>query len=165
MIMKTVTPPPLADVVAGLGDPNAQIQARYVISLDGNEVTDSVTGLIWRRCAEGMKITTNGCSGTATAYSSDQAQSWAKNEALTSGKPWRLPTLKELSSIVDSNRCNPAIDTDAFPETPGSPFWSAPPAAGESSYAWGVNFDYGYVDYGSEHNSAGYRVRLVRSGE
>jgi hypothetical protein len=165
MIMKTVTPLPLADVVAELGDPDAQTQARYVISTDGNEVTDSTTGLIWRRCAEGMKISTNGCSGSATAYSSDQAQSWAKNEALTSGKPWRLPSLKELSSIVDKSRCNPAIDTVAFPGTPGSPFWSAPPAAGESSYAWGVNFDYGYVDYGSEHNSAGYRVRLVRSGE
>jgi hypothetical protein len=114
MIMKTVTPLPLADVVAELGDPDAQTQARYVISTDGNEVTDSTTGLIWRRCAEGMKISTNGCSGSATAYSSDQAQSWAKNEALTSGKPWRLPSLKELSSIVDKSRCNPAIDTVAF---------------------------------------------------
>lgn len=164
-IMKTVTPLPLVDAVAVLGDPDAQTQPRYVISTDGNEVTDSTTGLIWRRCAEGMKIITNGCSGSATAYSSDQAQSWAKNEVLTSGKPWRLPTLKELSSIVDQSCCNPAIDTVAFPGTPGSPFWSAPPAAGESSFAWGVNFDYGYVDYGSEHNSAGYRVRLVRSGE
>ena len=163
--METVTPLLRADIVPELDDPEAQAQARYVISTDGNEVTDSVTSLIWRRCAEGMKITDNGCSGSATAYSSDQAQSWAKNEASTSGKPWRLPSLKELSNIVDSNRCNPAIDTDAFPGTPGSPFWSAPPAAGESSYAWGVNFDYGYVDYGSEHNSAGYRVRLVRSDE
>ncbi|CAH1092268.1 Lcl C-terminal domain-containing protein [Candidatus Nitrotoga sp. 1052] len=163
--MKTVTSLPPADAVAELGDPGAQTQARYVISTDGNEVTDNTTGLIWRRCAEGMKIITDGCSGNATAFSSDQAQSWAKNEALTSGKPWRLPSLKELSSIVDPSRCNPAIDTDAFPGTPGSPFWSAPPVAGEPSYAWGVNFDYGYVDYGSEHNSAGYRVRLVRSGE
>jgi len=164
MIMKNDTPKPLADRLAELGDPDAQTQARYVISADGNEVTDSTTGLIWRRCAEGMKIIANDCSGVASPYSSDQAQSWAKNEVLTSGKPWRLPSLKELSGIVDPSRCNPAIDTDAFPGTPGSPFWSAPPAAGESSYAWGVNFDYGYVDYGSEHNSAGYRVRLVRSG-
>ncbi|MEO6423687.1 MAG: DUF1566 domain-containing protein [Candidatus Nitrotoga sp.] len=161
--MKTVTPP--ANGVAESGDPEALTQTRYIISTDGNEVTDSNTGLIWRRCAEGMKFITNSCSGMATAFSSDQAQSWAKNEALTSGKPWRLPSLKELSSIVDSCRCNPAIDTAAFPGTPGSPFWSAPPAEGEPSYAWGVNFDYGYVDYGSEHNSAGYRVRLVRSGE
>lgn len=163
--MKTVTPLPLADVVAEPGDQDAQTRARYVISTDGNEVTDNTTGLIWRRCAEGMKIITNDCSGSATPYSSDQAQSWAKNEAFTSGKSWRLPSLQELSSIVDKSRCNPAIDIAAFPGTPGSPFWSAPPAAGESSFAWGVNFDYGYVDYGSEHNSAGYRVRLVRSGE
>jgi len=165
MNMETVSPLPPAGLVAELNDPDAQTQARYVISTDGNEVTDSTTGLIWRRYAEGMKIIANSCSGTATAFSSDQAQSWAKNEALTSGKPWRLPSLKELSSIVDPSRCNPAIDTVAFPGTPGSPFWSAPPAAGEPSFAWGVNFDYGYVDYGSEHNSAGYRVRLVRSGE
>ena len=163
--MKTVTPLPLADGVASLDNPSTPTQSRYVISPDGNEVTDSTTGLIWRRCAEGIKIINNDCSGNATAFNSDQAQSWAKNEALTSGKPWRLPSLKELSGIVDPSCCNPAIDTVAFPGTPGSPFWSAPPAAGESSYAWGVNFDYGYVDYGSEHNSAGYRVRLVRSSE
>lgn len=145
--------------------PLANIQTRYVISTDGNEVTDNTTGLIWRRYAEGIKITANSYSGNATAFSMDQAQGWAHKEASTTGKPWRLPSLKELLSIVDSSRCNPAIDMDAFPGTPGSPFWSAPPAADEPAYAWGVNFDYGYVDYGSEHNSAGYRVRLVRSGD
>ncbi|MBK8571005.1 MAG: hypothetical protein IPN81_14355 [Nitrosomonadales bacterium] len=40
----------------------------------------SVAGLIWRRCAEGMKITANGYSGTATAYSSDQAQAGLKTK-------------------------------------------------------------------------------------
>ena len=67
----------------------AQTQTRYTISIDGNEVTDSTTGLIWRRCAEGMKMTADGCSGAATAFSSDQAQGWTKNEISTSGKPWR----------------------------------------------------------------------------
>ncbi|MDW7534818.1 MAG: DUF1566 domain-containing protein [Candidatus Nitrotoga sp.] len=143
----------------------AQAQARYVVSMDGNEVADTTTGLIWRRCAEGMKMTADGCSGAATAFSSDQAQGWTKNEVSTSGKPWRLPSLKELLSIVDSSCCNPAIDAAAFPGTPSSPFWSALPAAGEPSHAWGVNFDYGYVDYGSEHTSAGYRIRLVRPGD
>ena len=54
--MKTVTPLPLADGVASLDNPNTPTQSRYVISTDGNEVTDNTTGLIWRRCAEGMKI-------------------------------------------------------------------------------------------------------------
>lgn len=164
--MTNVTTQPLEDIVPEPESSSCSpIQTRYVISTDGNEITDNTTGLIWRRCAEGMKFTANGCSGNATAFSMDQAQGWAKKEALATGKPWRLPSLKELQSIVDSNRCNPAIDEDAFPGTPGSPFWSAPPAGDEPTYAWGVNFDYGYIDYGSEHNSAGYRVRLVRDNE
>lgn len=160
--MSTITPQS-PDVSTESGD--VQTQARFVISEDGSEVTDNTTGLIWRRNVEGMKITANGYSGSPTAFSSDQALGWTKNEASNSGKPWRLPRLQELLSIVDKSRCNPAIDTDIFPGTPGSPFWSAPPEAGEPTYAWGVNFDYGYIDYGSEHNSAGYRVRLVRSGD
>lgn len=164
--MSTVTPQsPDASTESGDENTQPQTQARFVISEDGNEVTDNTTGLIWRRNVEGMKITANGCSGSATAFNSDQASGWANNEASNSGKPWRLPRLQELLSIVDKSRCNPAIDTDIFPGTPGSPFWSAPPIAGEPAYAWGVNFDYGFVDYGSEHNSAGYRVRLVRSSE
>lgn len=162
-IMTHIFVNPSEEITLGSDNSSAATQTRYIISADGSEVTDNTTGLIWRRCAEGMTITTNDCSGTATAFSMDQALGWAKKEAQITGKPWRLPSLKELQSIVDSNRCNPAIDTDAFPGTPGSPFWSAPPATDEPAYAWGVNFDYGYVDYGSEHNSAGYRVRLVRS--
>jgi hypothetical protein len=32
----------------------AQAQARYSYSTDGSVVTDSKTGLIWRRCSEGQ---------------------------------------------------------------------------------------------------------------
>ncbi|MBK8570998.1 MAG: hypothetical protein IPN81_14285 [Nitrosomonadales bacterium] len=88
---------PLADAVAEPGDLNGQTQGRYVISTDGNEVTDSVTGLIWRGCTEGMKIAANGYSGTATAYSSDQAQAGLKTKPSPVVNLGVSPSLKELA--------------------------------------------------------------------
>ena len=38
---------------------------------------------------------------------------------------WRLPTIKELSYIVDSGSYNPAIDTAYFPDTAASYYWSS----------------------------------------
>ena len=38
---------------------------RYSYSADGSEVTDSKTGLVWRRCAEGMSWSSGACTGTA----------------------------------------------------------------------------------------------------
>jgi hypothetical protein len=125
----------------------------------GDEITDSKTGLIWKRCAEGMawSSASSTCTGTATTYTLEQALAHAKTLA---GAGWRLPNVKELSSIVDDSRVRPAINTLAFPETPFNWFWSASPNAGDSSNAWNVNFSSGSVLNNNRSNSS--RVRLVR---
>ena len=56
-----------------------------------------------------------------------------------------------------------AIDPTFFPNTPPSNVWSGSPSAGNSSYAWLVDFDHGNAGYGSR--SYGGRVRLVRAGQ
>ena len=59
---------------------------------------------------------------------------------------WRLPTTKELYSLVDLSRIEPAIDTAAFPDFPKSGwFWTSDLYAGGASYAWGVGFSSGHV--------------------
>jgi hypothetical protein len=72
---------------------------------------------------------------------------------------WRLPTLKELQSIVDGSARPPKIDHSAFPDTPANGyFWTATGAGPHA--AWYVYFSNGkpYVnDIGY-----GYRVRCVR---
>lgn len=135
----------------------------FAISIDGTEVTDQKTGLVWRRCSEGMSWNGSTCAGTASAFTHEAALQYAATQASSTGVAWRLPNVKELASIVDRSRNNPAIDPTAFPAAPVSSFWSASPAAGISVYAWYVNFYSGNV-YGYWRIYGGYSVRLVRNG-
>lgn len=140
-----------------------QTQPRYTVSADGQEVADSQTGLIWRRCAEGMAFSGGTCTGTALTLISEAAFQHAAAQASSTGTAWRLPNVKELSSIADKSRSNPAIDSAAFPATPANLFFrSASPVVDASSSAWSVNFYDGYTPGGGSRSNAGY-VRLVRS--
>ena len=143
---------------AGLG----QAVERFVVSADGQEVTDTRTGLIWRRCAEGMAFKGNTCTGNPTAYSHEAALQRATREATRTGLDWRLPNVKELSSLVDRSRSGPAIDSKAFPATPSEWFWSSSPYVGNASSAWFVYFGDGNV--GSNYRGSYLAVRLVRGG-
>jgi Protein of unknown function (DUF1566) len=125
----------------------------------GDEITDSKTGLIWKRCPEGMAWAVNTCTGTAARYTHEQALARATAQAGTAG--WRLPNVKELSSIVDISRKGPAIDTAAFPATPSSWFWTSSPYVGNQNFTWDVHFNIGAVVY-SNYRGYTYHVRLVR---
>jgi hypothetical protein len=76
------------------------------------------------------------------------------------GTGWRLPTIKELQTIVDDSQTNPSIDTTAFPSTPADWFWSSSPLAGSSSVAWGVSFNDGVTANGDVSDTS--LVRCVR---
>ena len=133
---------------------------RFRYSNDGSEVTDNTTGLVWRRCAEGMTWSGGTCTGSASTYNHEGALQRAQTQTI-----WRLPNVKELSSVVDRSRIYPAIDPTAFPNTPsGTPFWTSSPIVGYSGNAWYVAFDYGGVgnlnlSYDRSYN---FHVRLVR---
>lgn len=132
-------------------------------SFNGGEVTDKRTGLIWRRCAEGMVYRGGTCKGTASTFTHEQALQHAKSEASRVGKAWRVPEKDELTSIMDKSYSNPMIDPTAFPATPVEAFWSASPYVGDSGNAWFVKFGDGYAAY----DNRGYDsyVRLVRAGQ
>lgn len=83
-----------------------------------------------------------------------RSQSDAMNACATltlEGKTWRLPTVKELLTLVDEQPHSEyrldgtgvavlAIDGRAFPDTPDLEFWSSSYAAGK---AWSVDFSSG----------------------
>lgn len=153
--MPTVLPA-LVLLVCLAGTGAVYAQSRYSYSPDGAEVIDTKTGLVWQRCALGQSWSVSTCTGTASTYTHEQALVTAQN----AGDTWRLPNVKELASIVDSSRFNPAIDPTAFPATPGSWFWSSTPYVGNASGAWGIDFGKGFVDYTIRSWTG--RVRLVR---
>ncbi|MEA3291353.1 MAG: DUF1566 domain-containing protein [Pseudomonadota bacterium] len=125
-------------------------------------VTDDKTGLMWAQCAEGLSG--SGCPpGSATTHTWQAALDLAAASTHANYTDWRLPNLKELTSIVEISCNNPAINATIFPNTPGSHFWSASPYANDSGNAWGIYFGNGYDYYGSRSSSA--RVRLVRGGQ
>jgi len=134
--------------------------ARFTISTDGTEVTDKKTGLIWRRCAEGMRVSGGTCMGTARKFTYDEALQHAKTEAGRSGIAWRVPGNEELGNIIDK-AFSPAVNPTSFQATPSDYFWSSSPVSGYSGNAFSVNFYDGRVLNGSRGNS--YYVRLVRT--
>lgn len=140
----------------------------YTISTDGSEVTENTklyTGLIWRRCAEGMVYKGGTCNGIASKFTYNEALRHAKSETSRTGIAWRVPDKYELTSILDKSREDPSIDHTAFPSTPvDKVHWSSSPYVGDSDYAWFVHFgNGGVVNYGRRDNS--FNVRLVHAGQ
>jgi len=90
----------------------------------------------------------------------DREFTWeqAKEYAASLGDGWRLPTIKELLTLVDYEKHNPACSV--FPDCPSDWFWSSPVSGGASA-AWYVSFYAGNMSYSVV--SSAYRVRCVRS--
>ena len=141
--------------------PNSQLQDNG----DGT-ITDRKTGLIWKQCLEGQ-------SGSDCASSGVEIFSWQqalqRAQTVNSGggfagaSVWRVPTIKELRSLVEQQCADPAINLTRFPN-PGSDFvWSSSAVAGSTNYAWYVVFYNGNTFW---DDKGGYgQLRLVRSGQ
>jgi len=137
----------------------AAAQGRYRVSADGNEVEDTTTHLVWRRCAEGLRWSGRACDGKLMKFFYREA----KKRASDSGG-WRLPTRDELVGIVVKNKKKPMIDVAAFPNTPAQQFWATREDADHTDdlNAWLVNFANGRV-YGNVGQKR-FALRLVRDG-
>jgi len=73
---------------------------------------------------------------------------------------WHIPTIKELTSVIDYSIYNPAADETKVPGIQSDFYWSSTAYADYTSYAWSVGFYSGYVDYDVKTGN-GY-VRCVR---
>jgi len=134
---------------------------RFAENGDGT-VTDTVTGLTWKRCSEGLSGTA--CeTGAALTFTWQEALKAGEESRFAGKKDWRLPNIKELNSIIERQCTMPAINEIVFPATPTMSFWSSTPYNNNPAFAWNVYFPYGI----SDGNNKDYRffVRLVRGGE
>lgn len=137
---------------------------RFIDNQNGT-VTDGVTGLSWMRCPVGQTWSGEACDGAVATFDWQQALVEADGADFAGFTDWRLPNIKELSSIVEQRCGQPAQNATLFPAAAGGHvFWTASPYAGDignASYAWTVDFRNG-VDI-IRTRSDPLSVRLVRT--
>jgi hypothetical protein len=122
---------------------------RYFIEADGGLVTDRRTGLTWQRTV------------STTRYNWENA----KVHCTGLGGGFRLPALKELLTLVDPTRHEPATDPTTFPGQSDYVLWSSSPfpaiqPVSNLPTAWLVTFDDGAPSI--RVRNEGWQVRCVR---
>ncbi|HCU57142.1 MAG TPA: hypothetical protein DF984_02775, partial [Anaerolineaceae bacterium] len=126
-----------------------QIPSAFIDNGNGT-VTDTSTGLMWQK-------------DTPEVMTWEQALAHCEGLNLGDHTDWRLPTQKELQSLVDYSSHDPAIDTMYFADTKSSFYWSSTTNASNALFASGIYFRFGLDQNGDKY---GYHyVRAVRGGE
>lgn len=145
-------------------------------------VRDNITGFIWEvkttdgdlRDSENYYYwynpdsNTNGGWAGSPPFSGSTPDTYVLVQAvnaqgLCGANDWRLPTRKELLSIVHSGRNLPTIDITYFPHAISAEFWSSSPSATDSNNAFSVSFGDGMIS--SDQKNSRKAVRLLRSGQ
>jgi len=107
---------------------------------------DSETGLEWQFESPGR-------------MNWHEAQEYAASLALDGKEDWRLPTLKELESLLDRFKYRPVMRQD-IPFYDTLTYWSATTFGPDKQNAWVVMFDGAYVL--SYYKTNRYQIRCVR---
>jgi hypothetical protein len=118
---------------------------QYALSAAG-EVQDNYTQLVWQQ----------GYSSATMPWA--DAASYCSTLGLN-GKTWRLPSIRELSTLVDEALVAPAINRTMFPNTKYGArstnwYWASHTAAGNTSAGWAINFDDGFTGFNAGATSS-----------
>lgn len=120
-------------------------------------VTDNLTGLVWL----GQAGSGFGTWATAMHWAAQRASG---SSGLTDGSvvgQWRLPTIKELSSLVNAGANSPALPAGhPFTGVQSNWYWSS---TSFSTYAWVVDLKDGNV--ASTSKTSNFFVWSVRGGQ
>ncbi len=131
--------------------------------LGDGTVFDTLTRLIWMKNAN--------CWGEmAWANAITKITDLNNSQTTCSGynghdTDWRLPNRKEMKSLIDYGRSNPALPSGhPFTGVQSNNFyWSSTTHAVNTTYAWLVFFNYGHV--GSNVKASSYYVWPIRGGQ
>ncbi len=119
----------------------------YVDNGNGT-ITDKKTNLTWQKGEQGKKRW-------------EVARRFCDTMELAGYDDWRMPSKKELISLVERNMFNPSIDRRFFPDAQPVDYWTTSQGTvSVGSAAWLVNFGYGDTHFFNKSNE--YAVRCVR---
>lgn len=130
---------------------DVKLTNRFSADTSKGIVVDHMTGLIWA------------AETSPNELNWEEAKRYCANLEIGGYTDWRLPTIDELRTIVDKSRGNPAINTDFFPDTKSSSYWSSTTNANDTNRAWYIYFRDGLDNYYYK-SYYGY-VRAVRGGQ
>ena len=155
--------------VLDTGDPNERVcNPKSYTDLGNGIVRDNVTGLEWVQ--DGNLIASRDSSFDNDSETGDGAVTWQhaldyvdllNTDGFLGHRDWRLPTILELSTLVDAGREYPAIDP-IFSGALSMDYWSStvhPFAVGD---AWTVGFSDGTTGFNDKDIS--FYLRPVRGG-
>jgi hypothetical protein len=126
--------------------------AKPFIDNKNDTVTDTGAQLMWQQGNAPEKKTWK------------DALKYCEELTLSGYSDWRLPDVKELSSLIDETKNKSPLIDACFPDTKTDDYyWSSSVYAPDTNDAWDVSFNYGYVS-GSSKDNTNY-VRCVRSGQ
>jgi hypothetical protein len=126
---------------------------RFKLVMNDEAVLDLETGLVWER------------SPGTTQRNWNNAITHCYSKEVGGRKGWRLPTVEELASLVDTTQSNPALPAGhPFQNVQSSSYWSATTNFGNTSYAWFVGFSNGSVFDANGGKSSNNYVWCVRGG-
>ncbi len=81
--------------------------------------------ILWYRCPAGKAFTSRRCEGPGIRLGWHDAMAYAEEFALKSGKPWRIPTNKEMKSIQEAACINPSLNPNVFPDAEIDNYWTS----------------------------------------
>jgi hypothetical protein len=145
------------------GIPLTTPTADFTVHGDGT-VTHKRTGLMWKQCVEGASGV-DCASGTVSTFTWQAALQHAEQHSFAGYADWRLPNVKELSSIVERSCYDPAINLSVFPNDSIREFLSGSPFASDAEIAWIIDLEYGGAGGHYRSIDSRFGVRLVRGGQ
>jgi hypothetical protein len=128
---------------------------RFTTVLNGQAVLDNETGLVWQRDTSG---------GPLRRWSAAQTECVAT--AIAGRKGWRLPSVAELSSVLEPTVINPSLPLGhpfVLPALGDRLFWSQTQVSLSNTY-WLVNLDSGNAGSNGDDAAILRRVWCVRGG-
>ncbi|NTV13167.1 MAG: DUF1566 domain-containing protein [Desulfobulbaceae bacterium] len=139
------------DYTATFGeDADFAVNPHSYVDLGDGTVLDNITGLTWQQ------------QDDDTPRSHAAAASYCRTLTTGGSSDWRLPSLIELTMLVDRGAHDPAIDATAFPGAKAAAYWTATSSAVASPVRFGqVDFAKGSGGFVEDNGNTAY-VRCVR---